>query len=67
MQKQFKEFRLLGCVAVQFLCEEAIEIELHPKNMNRQMGFCLSKLWKPLISSLKKPPEHDARSTRLSR
>jgi hypothetical protein len=27
------------------------------------MGFCLSKSWKPLICSRKKPPEHDAKST----
>jgi hypothetical protein len=44
---------------------EAIEIELHPNNMNREVGFCLSKSWKPLICSLKKPSEHDARSTGL--
>jgi hypothetical protein len=46
------------------IIREAIEIELH-HNMNREVGFCLSKSWKPLICSLKKPPEHDARSTRL--
>jgi hypothetical protein len=32
---------------------EAIEIELHPCNINREGDFCLSKLSKPLISSLK--------------
>jgi hypothetical protein len=32
---------------------EAIEIELHPYNINREGGFCLSKPWKPLIGSLK--------------
>jgi predicted GIY-YIG superfamily endonuclease len=44
---------------------EAIEIELHPNNMNREVVFCLSKSLKPLICSLKIPPEHDARSTGL--
>jgi hypothetical protein len=27
-------------------------IELHPNNANREVGFCLSKSWEPLISSL---------------
>jgi hypothetical protein len=47
------------------IIREAIVIELHPNNMNREAGFCLSKTWKPLICSLKKPPEQDSRSTRL--
>jgi hypothetical protein len=32
---------------------EAIDIELHLNNMNREDGLCLNRLWKPLIHSLK--------------
>jgi hypothetical protein len=41
------------------IIRDAIKNELHPNNMTREDGFCLSKSWKPLISSLKvhrKPP-----------
>jgi hypothetical protein len=30
---------------------EAIDIELHPYNINREGGFCISKSWKPLTGS----------------
>jgi hypothetical protein len=31
------------------IIRKAIEIELHPNNINREDGFSLSRLWKPLI------------------
>jgi hypothetical protein len=35
------------------IVREAIEIELHPFNIDREGGFCLSRSWKPLIGYLK--------------
>jgi hypothetical protein len=52
---KFHEISILATKAryMDRIIGEAIEIELHPNNMNREVGFCLSKAWKPLICSLK--------------
>jgi hypothetical protein len=51
---QFKDTRVLATVSrrIEYINREAIEIKLHPSNMNREEGFSLIKSWKPLLQAL---------------
>jgi hypothetical protein len=52
---QFHHFSILTTKTrdMNRIVREVIEIELHPYNINREGGFCLSKSRKHLIATLK--------------